>query len=278
MQQIHAPFGDAHALERGRSSLQFPAYAGAGLLERTRVFRDRVEASGGTIEDGALEDLYDPILRQVKKWGLLDDLVFFGAASAVKHNSRSIATLFDASGKEQDATQNTTSKQPTLDKNSIGGRLGAVFDGSDDEMINKSSIVASPATEFWVASLNTTPSYDYIVDGNIDNNISTRLIVRSNNGEWDIQNEYKLTDGAADQDDHLFEAVFDGANSELIIDGTSVIQGNTGTGSLEDMTIGSARGSAHWGGLINAGIILGSKLSSSQRSKIRSRIQDWYSL
>ena len=248
------------------------------FLRQINAFRDRVRDEGGVIEDGALKGLYDPILRKVKGWGLLGDLVFFGAASAVEVNSGSIPKLFDASGNEHDAIQTTTAEQPTLDQSSIGGRWAAYFDGSGDQMISNNSFTTNPATHFWVASLNKSPSQAHIVDGSSNNNLKTRQIVRCFNSKWGGYNGDGIQDGAADQNDHLFEVVFDGANSEFIIDGTSVAQKDAGTGSLEDMTIGSKRGGVYWEGPINGGLIFDAKLSSSQRSKIRSHIQDWYSL
>jgi len=251
------------------------------LLARTRTFRDRVKGEGGSIEDDCLEGLYDPILRTVKGFsGVgLSDLVFFGSGSAVETNSGSIPTLFDASGNEYDAIQTTTADHPTVDKNSIGGRWGLNFDGSGDELISNNSFTTSPATHFWVASLNTSSNKEHIVDGKKSNNSDTRQIVRSYGSNWSIYNGNGISGGTADQNDHIFEAVFDGANSEIIIDGTSVAQGDAGIGTLEDMTIGSNRGGgAYWKGLINEGLIFDAKLSSNQRSKIRSHIQDWYSL
>jgi len=247
---------------------------------RTRTFRDRVKGENGSLEDDCLEGLYDPILRTVKGFsGVgLSDLVFFGSGSAVEVNSGSIPKIFDGSGNEYDATQSDTAKQPTLDKNSIGGRWGMNFDGSGDELINNNSFTTTPATHFWVASLNISPSQEHIVDGNSSNNNDTRQIIRSAGGNWNIYDNSSLNDGTADQNDHIFEVVFDGANSEIIIDGTSVVQGNAGNGTLKDITIGSARGGAYWEGLINGGIIFNTKLSANQRSKIRSHIQDWYSL
>ena len=105
----------------------------SGLLERTRTFRDRVKGENGSIEDGSLEGLYDPILRTVKGFsGVgLSDLVFFGSGSAVEVNSGSIPKIFDGSGNENDAIQTTTADQPTLDKNGIGGRWEANADGGD---------------------------------------------------------------------------------------------------------------------------------------------------
>jgi len=116
-----------------RGPTQSPFGAGR-LLERTQTFRDRVEGSNGSLEDDCLEGLYDPILRTVKDFsGVgLSDLVLFVSASAVENNSGSIPTLFDASGNEYDATQTDTAKQPTLDKNGIGGRWEANGDGNDD--------------------------------------------------------------------------------------------------------------------------------------------------
>jgi len=130
---------------------------GAGLLGRTQAFRDRVEATGGSIEDGALEGLYDPILRAVKDWGLLDDLVFFGSASAVENNSGSIATLFDASGNEHDAIQTDTAKRAVLNKNGIGGRWVADFDGTDDWTYVSFSSTADARTFFCVAEYRALP-------------------------------------------------------------------------------------------------------------------------
>jgi hypothetical protein len=253
---------------------------GARLLGRTQTFRDRVGSNGGSIEDGALEGLYDPILRAIEGFsGVgLSDLVFFGSGSAVEIDSGSIPTIFDASGNEHDAIQTTTAEQPALNKNSIGGRWGMNFDGSDDEMISNNSFTTNPATHFWVASLNTSPGQNHIVDGNASNTVDTRQIIRSLRGNWETYNDKELNDGAADQNNHIFEAVLDGANSELIIDEISVVQGNAGTGSLKDMTIGSKRGGGYWKGPINEGIIFDTKLSANQRSKIRSHIQDWYSL
>ena len=263
----------------GSSHSKVPAGLGKGLIERTQTFRDRVRSSSnGEIEDDSLSGLYDPILRDVKGWGLLPDLVFFASGSAVEVTSGSLPRVFDASGNEQDAIQTTTADQPALDKDSIGGRWGMTFDGSGDELISNNNFATSPTTHFWVASLNTLPADHHIVDGYQSNVNDTRQIIRSFTGNWDIYDSSGLTDDLADQNDHLFEAIFDGANSELVIDGTSVVQGDTGGGTLEDMTIGSNRNDSYWEGPINQGLIFDVRLSSSQRSKIRSRIQDWYSL
>jgi hypothetical protein len=129
---------------------------GARLLGRTQTFRDRVQSSGGSIEDEALDNLYDPILRKIKDWGLLSDLVFFGAGSAVENNSGSIATIFDASGNEHDAIQTTTASQPTLDKSGIGGRWTADFDGNDWMYVSFSS-TADARTFFCVAEYDSFP-------------------------------------------------------------------------------------------------------------------------
>jgi hypothetical protein len=108
-----------------------------------------VKNRSGSLEDDCLEGLYDPILRTVKGFsGVgLSDLVLLVSASAVEVNSGSIPKLFDASGDENDAVQTTTADQPTLDKNSIGGRWGMNFDGGDDQMISNNSFATSPATQ-----------------------------------------------------------------------------------------------------------------------------------
>jgi len=130
---------------------------GSGLLGRTQAFRDRVKSENGIIEGSSLENLFDPILQAIKNFsGVgLSDLVFFGSGSAVDNNSGAIPTIFDASGNENDAIQTTTAEQPTLDKNGIGGRWTADFDGSDDWMYVSFSSTADARTFFCVAEYDS---------------------------------------------------------------------------------------------------------------------------
>jgi hypothetical protein len=150
-----------------RSPVRGPAQSpfGAGrLLERTRTFRDRVKGENGSLEDDCLEGLYDPILRAYKDWGLLSDLVFFGSGSAVEINSGSIPTIFDGSGNKNDAIQTTTAKQSALDKNSVGGRWGAVLDGSDDSFELPNVPISSGYTFLYVADVNTAGGPYHIIE------------------------------------------------------------------------------------------------------------------
>ena len=139
-----------------RGPTQSPFGAGR-LLEQTRTFRDRVKGSSGSIEDDSLEGLYDPILRTIKGFsGVgLSDLVFFAAGSAVEINSGSIPTIFDASGNEHDAIQTTTTDQPTLNRNGIGGRWTPDFDGSGDWSYVSFSSTADARTFFCVAEYDS---------------------------------------------------------------------------------------------------------------------------
>jgi len=225
MRQIHAPFGDAHAPWRGRSSLQFPAYAGAGLLKRTRVFRDRVLGNGGSIEEGALGGLYDPILRKVKEWGLLGDLVFFGAASAVENNSGSIPTIFDASGNEYDATQSDTAKQPALDKNSVGGRWGAGFDGADDDARAPTNplTLTNPFTvvSLWRSNDTTVNTNAWAVEDSSDTEFlgcghrQSKDLKLFTNGETPGSGSTLSTDTP-----YIVSVVWDGTDFNIYLDGT----------------------------------------------------------
>jgi hypothetical protein len=94
-----------------------------------------VSSNGGTIENGALEGLYDPVIAEAKSAGWYSDLLFFGAASAVENVSGSVATIFDASGDQNDGTQDASASRPTIQSSGIGSRQSASFDGSDDYMV-----------------------------------------------------------------------------------------------------------------------------------------------
>jgi len=142
---------------------------GLGLLTRTKTFRDRVQAGGGSIEDGSLENLYDPILRAIKGFSGVgpSDLVLFVSASAVENNSGSIPTLFDASGGENDATQTDTAKQPTLKKDGIGGRWEANGDGNDDRLRIPSEVAdafesGSKGTVMSVVRYKSPSNYEHV--------------------------------------------------------------------------------------------------------------------
>lgn len=293
MQQIHAPFGDARAPERGRSSLQFPAYAGAGgegpLLERTETFRDRVQGENGVIEDGSLENLYDPILRKIKDWGLLSDLVFFGSGSAVETNSGAIPKLFDASGNEYDHTQGDTARQPTLNKSGIGGRWDMYFDGGDTLTFSSQLITETQNPTIFIVLktqqtsdrkiLGAAGSGDLSSGGAEGLNPSTEYGVRVSGG-----NELYNTSPSGSRE--LLTLRQDGPNvtdfqawingNELSVSSSSSLTTDYESGSKS--LIGGDYDGPELDGKIGAYLVFNVPLRNTNKSKIESILQDYYSI
>jgi hypothetical protein len=249
-----------------------------------------VKNNGGSIEDNCLEGLYDPILRKIKNWGLLSDLVLFVFASAVENNSGSIPTIFDASGNERDFPQTDTAKQPALDKNSIGGRWGAGFDETDDEASNSNPLISNTdLTFFWVGNLRTKNSNpdDIFSNSNVSQGIKFGN-GGSNNDLWQIATydsgsardvyEFGLSDtgpvygnGTLTNSECTFRV--NGADRTL----------NVRRGSIQKMPssnnsffVGSRNGSQYWDGSIESLIIFKTGLTLSQRKDIEAIRKQYY--
>lgn len=251
-----------------RGPTQSPFGAGR-LLERTRTFRDRVKNESGSIEDGSLEDLYDPILRKIKDWGLLSDLVFFGSGSAVEINSGSIPTLFDASGNENDATQTDTSKQPALNKNGIGGRWEASGDESDDVL----NVLINPDSTATVIVVGAISGSGAAIIG--------QPHIFEDSGSWAIYYGGSVVSGGShDTNPHDFAARYDGSGSRLRVDGTEALSGDPGSGASSDTTLmndgGSGRPNGREGALWM--VFDGVTLTTDQENDLRTIARDYYSL
>jgi hypothetical protein len=263
---------------------------GARLLERTQTFRDRVQSSNGSIEDGALEGLYDPILRAIKGFsGVgLSDLVFFGSASAVEINSGSIPTIFDASGNENDVTQSDTSKQPT--EGTYNGRASALYDITDDvlsasigDLPDQGTIIVAADSELgkyegWIdLSDGTSTNTGLLLFGNDVDDLKGR--VRSGGSNVDAT-------GAKSGGKVTVSAIYDASSSRLELIENGSVLGTAAPGTL-DNTISELR----YGGLVGfsdqyaargdglpAALVLSTALSGSEHSKLRRIMADYYSL
>jgi hypothetical protein len=275
-QKLTSPLGVADGGENG----------GSNLLTRTQHFRDRVKGENGVIEDGSLENLYDRMFRTVKGFsGVgLSDLKFFMADSALENNSGSIPKIFDASGGEHDAVQNDTAKQAVLDKNSIGGRWGAYYGGSDDSM----SVPTNPLTltsPFTIVSLWTTNYLD-------TNNILWEFKNSSDDNYLGVghrDNSVKLYSygetpgkGSTISEDtaYIVSIEWDGTDFYVYLDGTldyTVTPSSTNWQTATDeVNIGlSKTNSWNWVGLIISMLAIE---TTGVRGEIETRLSEYYSL
>jgi len=125
------------------------------LDDATKAARDRIVGNGWDIEDELTQDLMDPLIRELKDQGYWSDVVHLSAAGARETVSGAIATIPDWSGAENDAIQATAADRPMLDKNGIGGRCAADFDGAGDALEVPTNPVGL-TNPFTVVSLWTT--------------------------------------------------------------------------------------------------------------------------
>jgi len=268
---------------------------GARLLARTQTFRDRVQANGGSIEDGSLENLYDPILRKVKDWGLLSELVYFGAVSAVEVNSGSITTIFDGSGDENDAIQTTTADQPTLNKSGIGGRWTADLDGSDDWMYATFSSTADARTFFCVAEYDSLPYNNVGLWGYQSSARDWQQFVDKNNKDlWcrfyqgdGTQKNFERSNGPALSANTTFHTVqrADGVSTSTQRQNGSQVDSISYDGTIEDLDnlmLGNQNDSftysEGWDGGIPLWISFETHLSDAQVQEIEKIYTDFYSI
>jgi len=155
-------------------------------------------------------------------------------------------TWYDQSGSDNDAIQSTAASQPkVVDAGSLvtdaNGNYALDFDGTDDTMASDTfTLAAQPKTIFVIGDFDASVSPQYWVDGSATNRGS--IGEAASTGRWRIfagtVSDYATLEIASNTT-YLATAVFNGASSELFVDGTSKGVKNVGTGGLEKITIGS---------------------------------------
>jgi hypothetical protein len=212
----------------------------------------------------------------------LSDLVFFAACSAVKVNSGSIPTLFDASGNENDATQSDTAKQPAYTTDSdFGGKAVALSDASDDILTSSVSSHTQPTTHLTLVQTNDPNTDDQrtiSTTGGGDN--SPYQTININNGEWRAFAGNALDDGSPDSTPVILTTRYDGANSIIRRDGVNEKTGDAGTMDIgSELALLNLPGRAEvFDGPFALGLVVAAKLTDSQLSEIESILTSYYSL
>ena len=260
------------------------------LDDATVTFRDRVQASGGSIKDGSLKNLYDPILRAIKGFsGIgLSDLVFFGSGGAVEVNDGSISRLFDASGNENDVTQGDTAKQPT--KGTYNGRVSPIYDFSDDvlgtsigDLPDQGTIIVAADSvlgenEAWIDLTDGTgTNTGFMLFG--DSNDS--LVGRVRSGGSNVNAKGPKSGGKVSA-----STIYDASSSrlEVIENGSVVATESPGTldNAISELRYGALQrlpdSYAARGDGLPIALVLSVPLSESQHSELRKIIADYYSL
>jgi len=168
------------------------------------------------------------------KWGI-------AYAAVPSADNDSVAVWPDLSGNNNHLTMDTAASQPLFKTAILNSRPAMLFDNTDDQLsltAFASGTLSQPMTYFLVAKLVAVhPSgYQFIVDGQAT---GRSTIYVNPSLTWGL---YAGTEsnaaGAADTNNHLFAALFDGASSKLWVDGGSGVTGNPGATAMDGVRMG----------------------------------------
>jgi hypothetical protein len=116
--------------------------------------------------------------------------------------------------------------------------------------------VAATASQVWYDATTSQPQ--------LQQNVTSGTLRSLNAGT-------ALSGGAPDTNRHVFIATFDGATSELMIDGSVALSGNAGANSMAGFTLGSSRssgGASLLSGRVAEVLVYPRKLSASEKTAI----------
>jgi len=151
----------------------------------------------------------------------------------------------DQSGNARDLAQATDSKRPTFNAGVLNGEAAIRFDGIDDFMTRAGVDLAQPNTLYRVMRLITDADGQFFHDGA---DSTKRHVAFTNNGFFAFFAGSSITSTKAkDTLTHYSGGVYNGASSELFIDGVSVATGDINTQVFSFGTLGALHdGSANF--------------------------------
>lgn len=177
---------------------------------------------------------------------------FCGSASGY------VTKWYDQSGNSNDVLQTTAVRQPrivaagTVDTDDSGIPT-VVFDGVDDYLLSASiTTLTQENTYFAVATLSdASTGTRTLIDGD-----SARNAIRQTTTSYAIFAGSAISAGSVDTSQHVWSALFNGANSVLRVDGVSTVTGNPGVAGLDMVVVGAeSDGSNPWIGKISEIIV-----------------------
>lgn len=187
-----------------------------------------------------------------------------------------VKTWYDQSGNGNNLSQSTLTFQPSI---VISGSV--INDGSKPSIsspgvkeLSVSISINQPDTFFTVAKKGSD------ADNQIMDSDGTRQLIRvygSSNDNHSIYAGSYLSVGGSTSNLFLLYGLFNGADSEISVNGNDATIGNAGTGEITILYIFSKWSSRPWIGLISEFIIYDTD-QSSNKSAIKSNINSFYSI
>lgn len=177
----------------------------------------------------------------------------------------------------QDINQSNTSQQPRIVTSGVletdGGKsLAAIyFFGGQNLRTSTPNNVGFPAEVFLLAR-KTAGVYLFM-----DIDTSTTGQFRETNGNWTIRNTTQLSGSPVDSDQHVFNIKFNGGSSEIRIDTNTDVTGNSGSSSIDLISLGASRsGLSPMTGFVTEMIWFNSILDSGFSDKKTNNINNYY--
>jgi hypothetical protein len=178
------------------------------------------------------------------------------------------------------------------------------YDANDAEFNNQGAVAitsapfitnASISQESWTVDPDYTSGVSTVVVGKLtevaSNNTLTdggslateRNVIRAKSNNWSIYAGTTIdTGGTPDTNVHLFTGIFDGSTGadKLIVDGTTVINTNAGSGQLKEFALGGTRAGANLGKpkIALCGVYEGDITADSEYSNFTDWVETYYGL
>lgn len=146
----------------------------------------------------------------------------------------------DGTANGRNLTQATTSKKPLLETSAQNGHAAVVFDGTDDWMETSEWARTQPTTVYLVAKQTS-----WTIDDELVSSAQTLYILlmeqRSSSGEVRLYSNAGCCIVAAGTTVYrILSATFNGASSEMRLDGGAAVTGDAGAGAANGLSLGAA--------------------------------------
>jgi len=142
----------------------------------------------------------------------------------------------DLSGNNRHLAQTTTNNQPAYVTNALNGRPAVDFDGTNDSL-SASFTLSQPMRVFCVGNYRSNTTGQNLWDGAVAGN-RMRMFLNAASAPSIFAGLSLTVSGQSVLGFFVWEAVFNGASSSLLRDGTTLVSGNSGAGVAGGVRLG----------------------------------------
>jgi hypothetical protein len=200
------------------------------------------------------------------------------AGTSTTTDGAAISQWNDQSGNAHHAVQASGVSQPLYKTAIQNGLPGILFDGSNDFMDAAGIVATQPNTSFVVVkSLVVTTGHNPIDGVSARQGVSLGGAGGTNWGAFAGADVESST--AGDTNPHVLSCTFNGASTELRLDGTLLtLSGSPGTSGLNGLRIGSFNGTiGNWNGYVFEIVVYSVALSTADRQTVESYLSNkWF--